>query len=492
MSKEALLYQKKIFELKDLFAKGEASAEEITKSFLDRIHKTNKTLNSFITVCDELALKQAKKVDEKRKNREKLGVLAGVPLAIKDLITIEGTRTTCASKVLSNFVPYYDATVITKLREADTIFLGKTNMDEFAMGSSNENSFFGPVKNPWDLERVPGGSSGGSAVAVAANQCAGALGSDTGGSVRLPASFCNIVGLKPTYGRVSRFGLVAFASSLDQIGPMTQDIRDCALLSQAIFGYDPKDSTSSDQEVPHFLDLLGKGVKNLKIGIPREYFQKGLEFEVEESVKKSLSILESLGASIQEVNLPHTEHAISAYYLIATSEASSNLARYDGVRYGYRTQKARNLMDLYETSRGEGFGNEVKRRIMLGTFALSTGYYDAYYKKASQVRTLLKEDFEKAFQKVDILVTPTAPDVAFKLGEKVEDPLQMYLSDVYTTSINLAGVPALSMPCGFNKKGLPIGLQLIAPLFQEDRLFQVGSTLEKEIQKNTSPFRIKL
>ncbi|HLD75252.1 MAG TPA: Asp-tRNA(Asn)/Glu-tRNA(Gln) amidotransferase subunit GatA [Bdellovibrionota bacterium] len=491
MSKASFCH-KSLFETVALLKKGEISSVEATNAYLTRIHETNKVLNSLTTVCDKEALEQAQKIDEKRSKKENIGVLEGAPLIIKDVIATKGVRTTCGSKMLENFIPYYDATVSHRLKDEGAVFLGKSNMDEFAMGSSNENSYFGVVKNPWDLERTPGGSSGGSAAAVASHQGAAALGSDTGGSVRLPASYCGIVGLKPTYGRVSRYGLVAFASSLDQIGPMTQDIRDAAFLSQVLFGHDSKDSNSSQEEVPDFLKVLGKGVKGLKVGVPSEYFQEGLNKEVEDSVKKSISLLEKSGAEVFDIALPHTKYSIATYYIIATSEVSSNLARYDGIRYGYSHKGAEDIMNLYFMTREEGFGKEVKRRIMLGTFSLSSGYYDAYYKKAAQLRTLIKNDFENAFKKVDVIVTPTAPDVAFKLGEKVSDPLQMYLSDVYTTSINLAGLPALSMPCGFNKKGLPIGVQLITPWFYETTLFQVGDFLEKELSDDLKGFQPKI
>ncbi len=486
------LCQKTLFETVELLRKKEISSVEATSAYLNRIKETNGVLNSLITVCEREAREQAQKIDGKRLKKENTGILEGAPIIIKDIIATHGIRTTCGSKMLENFIPYYDATVSHRLKEEGAVFLGKSNMDEFAMGSSNENSYFGAVKNPWDLNRTPGGSSGGSAAAVAAHQGTAALGSDTGGSVRLPASFCGIVGLKPTYGRVSRFGLIPFASSLDQIGPMTHDIRDAALLSQVLCGHDPQDSTSSQEKVPDFLKVLGTGVKGLKVGVPREYFQKGLNEEVEEKVKKSISLLEKSGAKIIDIALTHTQYSIATYYVIATSEVSSNLARYDGVRYGYSTKKAENIKDLYFLTRGEGFGKEVKRRIMLGTFSLSSGYYDAYYKKAAQLRTLIKNDFENAFKKVDVIVTPTAPDVAFKLGEKVSDPIQMYLSDIYTTSINLAGLPALSMPCGFNKKGLPIGVQLISPWFFETTLFQVGDFLEKELSDDMRQFKPKI
>src|SRR3989338_1883257 len=486
-----MIYKNTLANLSKGLSEKKFSSQELTQHYLTRIANLDPELNSFITITAEQALAQAKNADDMLA-QGKTSPLTGIPMAHKDIFCTTNVRTSCGSKMLDNFIPPYDATAVARLKQAGMVMLGKTNMDEFAMGSSNETSYYGAVKNPWDLERTPGGSSGGSAAAVASHQGAAALGSDTGGSVRLPASYCGIVGLKPTYGRVSRFGLVAFASSLDQIGPMTQDIRDAAMLSQVLCGYDPQDSTSSQEKVPNFLEVLGKGVKGLKVGVPREYFAEGLNQEVLTQVKKSLSLLEKSGAKIIDIALTHTKYSIATYYIVATSEVSSNLARYDGVRYGYSHKDAQDIMDLYFMSREEGFGKEVKRRIMLGTFSLSSGYYEAYYKKAAQLRTLIKNDFENAFQKVDVIVTPTAPDVAFKLGEKVSDPLQMYLSDVYTTSINLAGLPALSMPCGFNKKGLPIGVQLIAPWFYETTLFQVGDFLEKELSDDLKGFQPKI
>ncbi|MEW6100842.1 MAG: Asp-tRNA(Asn)/Glu-tRNA(Gln) amidotransferase subunit GatA [Candidatus Omnitrophota bacterium] len=409
--------------------------------------------------------------------------LKGIPISIKDNICTDGFNTECCSKILEGFKPPYDATVIRKLKEAGALVLSlKTNMDEFAFGSSTENSFFGPTHNPWDLECVPGGSSGGSAAVVASDEAIAALGSDTGGSIRQPASFCGVVGLKPTYGRVSRYGLIAFASSLDQIGPITKDTRDSALLMNVISGYDPNDSTSVDIETPDYTKALDKDIKGLKIGIPKEYFVEGIEPEVKEVIREAIKKLEGLGSITKEVSLPHTEYAVPVYYIIATAEASSNLARFDAVQYGYRAASFTNLIDMYKKSRGEGFGQEAKRRIILGTFVLSHGYYDAYYLRALKVRTLIKEDFDKVFGEFDCVVTPTSPSPAFKIGEKIEDPLKMYLSDIYTISANLAGIPAISIPCGFTKKGLPVGLQILAKPFAEETLFRVANAYEQNTE----------
>ncbi|MBI2026317.1 MAG: Asp-tRNA(Asn)/Glu-tRNA(Gln) amidotransferase subunit GatA [Deltaproteobacteria bacterium] len=485
------LYQKTAFDLVSGFKNKQWKAAEIAESFLNRALDTNKKLNSFICIPHESILDHATLLDEKRNSNEDLGSLACSPIAIKDILCTSGISTTCGSKILQNFTPYYDATVVEKLKDKDALIFGKTNLDEFAMGSSNENSFFGPVRNPWNLDCVAGGSSGGSAAAVAGQQCAASLGSDTGGSIRLPASFCGVVGVKPSYGRVSRFGLIAFASSLDQVGVFTKDVRDSALLLRIISGQDSKDSTSSSNFVPHFLDSLSIK-KKWRIGLPKEYFQQGLDSEVRQALSQSISLLGKNKFEIEEVSLPHSDLSIAAYYLIATGEASSNLSRFDGVRYGYRASNPKNLNDLYKRTRSDGFGYEVKRRIMLGTFALSSGYYDAYYKKASQVRTLIIQDFQKAFEKVDLLLTPTAPFTAFKIGEKTKDPIQMYLTDIYTTAVNLAGLPALSMPCGFDSKKLPIGLQLIAPRFEEERMFQMAHYLEKEFHVQNSKHHIVL
>ncbi|MBI4388327.1 MAG: Asp-tRNA(Asn)/Glu-tRNA(Gln) amidotransferase subunit GatA [Candidatus Omnitrophica bacterium] len=415
---------------------------------------------------------------EKEPSFETKGILAGVPISIKDNICIEGCETTCGSKILKGYVPPYDATVIKKLKAAGAFIVGKCNMDEFAFGSSNESSAFGPVHNPWDLTRVPGGSSGGSAASVAADEAIAALGSDTGGSIRQPASFCSAVGIKPTYGRVSRYGLVAFGSSLDQIGPITKTVEDAAILLGVIAGHDPHDSTSANLPVPDYTKSLVKDVKGLKIGLPKEYFVKGLDPDVEQAVRKAVKIYQDLGAKIVEISLPHTSYAVHIYYIVATAEASSNLGRFDGVRYGFRAQSS-NLSDMYLKTRDEGFGAEAKRRILLGTFVLSAGYYDAYYLRGLKARTLLKQDFEKAFEQVDLILSPTAPTPPFKLGEKVDDPISMYLSDIYTISANLAGVPAISIPGGFSKELLPIGIQLMAKPFAEETIFRAAYAFEQ-------------
>ncbi len=478
------LYKLTIHELKEKLKIREISARELTLEFIKRIERVEKDIHSFITLTKDDALKQAEDIDNKIKAGKDLPLL-GIPLAIKDLICIRGVRTTCGSKILSNYVPPYDATVIKKLRDSGAVFLGKLNMDEFAMGSSTETSHFGVTRNPWNLDVIPGGSSGGSAASVSADECAGSLGSDTGGSIRQPASMCGITGLKPTYGRVSRFGLVAFASSLDQIGPMTKDVTDTAILMNVISGRDPLDSTSADLPVPDFTKSLLNNVKGLKIGIPKEYFVEGMDGDVEKSVRYAFELFKKLGAEIKEVSLPHTDYAVSAYYVIAPAEASSNLARYDGVKYGYRTDNSKNLLSMYKKTREEGFGAEVKRRIMLGTYTLSSGYYDAYYLKAQKVRTLIKKDFDDAFKNCDILITPTAPTPAFKIGEKFDNPIQMYLSDIFTISVNLAGVPAISIPCGFSKDGLPIGLQIIGRHFDEETIIRAAYTFEQNTDYHT-------
>ncbi len=483
------LYKLTIHELKEKLKKREISARELTLEFIKRIERVEKDIHSFITITKDDALKQAEDIDSKIKAGKDLPLL-GIPLAIKDLICIKGVRTTCGSKILSNYIPPYDATVIKKLRESGAVFLGKLNMDEFAMGSSTETSHFGVTRNPWNLDVIPGGSSGGSAASVSADECAGSLGSDTGGSIRQPASMCGIAGLKPTYGRVSRFGLVAFASSLDQIGPMTKDVTDTAILMNVISGRDPLDSTSADVPVPDFTKSLLNNVKGLKIGIPKEYFVEGMDGDVEKSVRDAVELFEKLGAEIKEVSLPHTDYAVSTYYVIAPAEASSNLARYDGVKYGYRTDNSKNLLSMYKKTREEGFGAEVKRRIMLGTYTLSSGYYDAYYIKAQKVRTLIKKDFDDAFKNCDILLTPTAPTPAFKIGEKFDNPIQMYLSDIFTISVNLAGVPAISIPCGFSKNGLPIGLQIIGRHFDEETIIRAAYTFEQNTDYHTKKPKI--
>ncbi len=471
-----------IKQLRDLIQSREASVTEITESFLKRIRQCDGKIKAFLTVQEEPALAQAAQLDRQLASGEsKNGHLTGIPLAIKDNIVTQGVRTTCASRILENYIPPYDATVMSRLKESGAILLGKTNCDEFAMGSSTENSAFFPTRNPWDLERVPGGSSGGSAAAVAAGEAPGALGSDTGGSIRQPAAFCGTVGLKPTYGRVSRYGLVAFASSLDQIGPVGNSVSDVALLLQAIAGSDPQDSTSAARPVEDYVGEIDQEIKGLKIGVPKEWFGSGLDGQIEHSLRAAIKKLEGLGCSILEVSMPQTEYAISTYYIIAPAEASSNLARYDGVRYGRRSADQTDLDSMFKSTRSEGFGEEVKRRIMIGTYVLSSGYYDAYFIKASKVRTLLRNDYHEAFKKVDFLVGPTTPSLPFKIGEKKTDPLEMYLMDIYTVTANLAGIPGLSLPCGFSQEGLPIGLQLQAPYFQEARLLNLGHALEQEL-----------
>jgi aspartyl-tRNA(Asn)/glutamyl-tRNA(Gln) amidotransferase subunit A len=455
------------------------SSCEVTQELFRRIDKIDGQTHAYLTLTEEHALLQAEEADEAVSKGEQLSKLCGIPLAIKDILCTRGVRTTCGSAILADYVPPYDSTVVHRLKSRSAVLLGKTNMDEFAMGSSTENSHFGPTKNPWAMDRVPGGSSGGSATAVASDLCIGALGSDTGGSIRQPASFCGIVGLKPTYGRVSRFGLVAFGSSLDQVGPMTKDVEDAAILLNAISGFDARDSTSVDVEVPDFTKALKTDVGGMKIGIPREYFLEGMDGDVERAVQEGIERLAKLGAQCREVSLPHTDYALAAYYVICTAEASSNLARYDGVRYGFRSRERQGIIDMYRRTRTEGFGPEVKRRIMLGTYVLSAGYYDAYYKKAAQVRRLVKHDFDDAFKDVDVLITPTSPTPAFKFGEKTEDPLQMYLMDVFTIPVNMAGIPGISIPCGFNQDGLPIGLQILGKHFDEASIIRVAHAFEQ-------------
>ncbi|MDN5294335.1 MAG: aspartyl-tRNA(Asn)/glutamyl-tRNA(Gln) amidotransferase subunit [Eubacteriales bacterium] len=472
------LHELTIAQLHEGLKKKEFSATELLTDVLQRIEQVEEKIKAFVTVTEDVAREQARRVDEKIARGEEIGPLEGIPAAIKDNICTEGVLTTCSSKMLHNFVPPYDATVMRKLKAAGVVMVGKANMDEFAMGSSTENSRFFPTKNPWDMGRVPGGSSGGSAAAVAAGEAIYALGSDTGGSIRQPASFCGVVGMKPTYGRVSRYGLVAFASSLDQIGPLTKDVRDCALVLGAIAGHDPMDSTSVPHPVPDYTASLEKGIKGMRIGIPREYFGEGIDAGVKEAVKKAIATLEDLGATCEETSLPHTDYALPAYYIIAPAEASSNLARYDGVRYGYRDETAEDVVTMFMRTRSEGFGTEVKRRIMLGTYTLSSGYYDAYYLKALKVRTLIKQDFDRALEKFDLLVTPTSPTVAFRFGERAADPLQMYLSDICTISVNLAGVPAISVPCGL-VDGLPVGLQFIGRPFAEETILQAAYAFEQ-------------
>jgi aspartyl-tRNA(Asn)/glutamyl-tRNA(Gln) amidotransferase subunit A len=461
---------------------GELTVKELLDCVFSQIERYEPEIDAFITILKDSSYKDAERIQRRIDKREDITPLTGIPVTVKDIFCAEGILTTCASKILSNFIPPYNSTVVKKLKEAGAIIIGKTNMDEFAMGSSTENSAIKKTKNPWDLTRVPGGSSGGSAAAVAMAMGFGSLGTDTGGSIRQPASFCGVVGLKPTYGRVSRYGMIAFASSLDQAGPFARTVKDCAILLSTIAGYDPMDSTSQDLPVPDYLSELTKEIKGLKLGIPKEYFIRGIDPEVEKIVKKSIQALEGLGAQVEEVTLPHTEYGLAVYYIIAPSEASSNLARYDGVKYGYRTQNSNNLMEMYMKTRAEGFGAEVKRRIMLGTYALSSGYYDAYYRKAQQVRRLVKEDFERAFEKVDAIVTPTSPTPAFKFGEKTADPLTMYLSDVFTIPVNLAGLPALSLSCGFTSLGLPVGLQIIGKPFDEGTILRIAENYERNTE----------
>ncbi len=471
-----------IRELHQQLVSKERSAVEITQETLDRIEALEPKLHSFLCVTAEQALSQARAVDAEIAAGSEVGILAGVPIGIKDNLCTQGIPTTCASRMLENFVPPYSSTVTQKLTVAGAVMVGKTNLDEFAMGSSTETSAYQVTANPWDLLRVPGGSSGGSAAAVAAGECAIALGSDTGGSIRLPASFCGVVGMKPTYGLVSRYGLVAFASSLDQIGPFGRTVEDTAILLGAIAGYDPKDSTSLNVKIPDYTQALNVDLKSqggIRIGVIQETFGEGLDSVVEQAVTKAIAQLEHLGASIHSISCPRFRYGLPAYYVIAPSEASANLARYDGVKYGWRAADAENLLSMYRHTRATGFGAEVKRRIMVGTYALSAGYYDAYYLKAQKVRTLIKQDFERAFEQVDVLVCPTAPTTAFKAGEKTSDPLSMYLTDLMTIPVNLAGLPALSLPCGFDENGLPIGIQLISNALREDQLFQVAYAYEQ-------------
>jgi len=473
------LYQLTIHELQGMLKKGETTAQDVTESVLNRIKTVDGKVSAYITVTEEVAIGQAKEADRRIKAGGASSPLLGISIAVKDNMCTDGIKTTCASKILANFRPPYDATVVERLKQAGYVLCGKPNMDEFAMGSSTENSGFFVTKNPWDLSRIPGGSSGGSAAAVAADECIASLGSDTGGSIRQPAACCGVVGLKPTYGRVSRYGLVAFASSLDQIGPITKDVTDTAILMNVISGHDPKDSTSANIPAPDFTRSLKKNVKGMKIGMPKEYFIEGMDREVERAVKDAVKTLEGLGATVVEVSLPHTSYAVATYYILATSEASSNLARYDGVKYGFRAQGAKDLLDTYLQTRSQGFGPEVKRRIMLGTYALSAGYYDAYYKKGQQVRTLIKRDFDDSFKTVDVIATPTAPTAAFKIGEKSADPLQMYLSDIFTISVNLAGIPAIAIPCGFTSENLPVGLQLLGRHFDEESIIHAAYAYEQ-------------
>ncbi len=473
-----------IVELSQKLKNKESTSLEMTESYLARIEEVDSRVNAFLTITADEALIAAKEAD-RLLAEGKGGVLTGIPISVKDIFCTKGIPTTCASKILEGFRPPYDSMVVEKLKAAGAVILGKNNMDEFAMGSSTENSAFKKTVNPWGENLVPGGSSGGSAASVAANECAASVGTDTGGSIRQPAALCGVVGLKPTYGRVSRFGMIAFASSLDQAGPITKTVEDAAIMLNAIAGHDPRDSTSIDAPVPDFRASLKGGVKGLKIGIPKEYFIEGIDPEVEKAVRASLEVLKKEGAELVEITLPHTEYAVSVYYLVATAEASSNLARFDGVKYGVRVDNGTGLLDMYKNSREKGFGAEVKRRIMLGTYALSSGYYDAYYKKASQVRTLIKNDFEEAFKACDVIATPTAPGPAFKIGEKTDDPLTMYLSDIFTLPASLAGIPALSLPCGFTSGRLPIGLHLIGKSLDEETLLRTAKTYEDATEWKT-------
>ncbi len=462
----------------ELLAHGEVSAVELARLYLDRIARYDGEVKSYLRITEDAALDAARDADRRIKEGNR-APLTGIPMGIKDILCTKGMETTCASRILKGFVPPYDATVIARLREAGFVHLGRLNMDEFAMGSSTENSSVQVTRNPWDLERIPGGSSGGSAASVAAGLCAASLGTDTGGSIRQPAGLCGVVGMKPTYGRVSRYGLIAFASSLDQIGPVTRTVRDCAIVLNGIAGHDSHDSTSLDEPLPDFTALLGREVKGLRLGVPREYFGVGMEEDVRAAVEESIGVFERNGAEIIPVSLPHTEFAVATYYVVCTAEASSNLARYDGVKYGLRVP-GKDIIDMYKKTRSAGFGGEVKRRIILGTYVLSSGYYDAYYKKAGQVRTLIKADFDRVFETCDLVVTPVAPTTAFRIGEKMQDPLTMYLSDIFTIPVNLAGLPAISVPCGFDRSGLPIGLQLIGRPLEEGLILQAAYLIEKE------------
>jgi len=469
-----------IREASDLIDKGEISPVELTEAVLERIEKIEEKLNAYITVLGEKALEDARNAEKEITSGKRRSPLHGIPIALKDIFVMNGAPATCGSRMLENFMPPYDATVTKKLSGAGAVITGKNNMDEFAMGSSTETSYFGPTRNPWDVERVPGGSSGGSAAATSASLCLGSLGTDTGGSIRQPAAFCGVVGMKPTYGRVSRFGMIAFASSLDQAGPLTKTVEDSAIILNAISGHDANDSTCANFPVPDYTQSLKDNIKGMKIGVPKEYFIEGMAGDVEDAARKAISVLEHLGGEIVEISLPHTEYAVLTYYIIAPSEASSNLARYDGVKYGYRAKGANSLGEMYLKTRAEGFGNEVKRRIMLGTYALSSGYYDAYYLKAQKVRTLIKKDFDEAFKEVDVIVAPTTPEVAFKAGEKSGDPVKMYLCDVLTIPCNIAGLPGISIPCGFSSNGLPIGLQILGKAFDEGTVINAAHAYERE------------
>jgi aspartyl-tRNA(Asn)/glutamyl-tRNA(Gln) amidotransferase subunit A len=472
------LYELGIEEVSELVKKKEVSPVELTELVLNRIEEYDGKINSYVTVLSDYAIKKAKKAEEEIASGKYLGPLHGIPIGLKDIFVMKDVRTTAGSKILQNFKPLYNATVTHKLLDGGAVIVGKNNMDEFAMGSSNETSYFGQVKNPWDLQRVPGGSSGGSAAAVAASLCYGSVGTDTGGSIRQPASLCGVVGMKPTYGSVSRFGMIAFASSLDQAGPLTKSVYDASLILNVISGYEPRDSTSVNRPVPDYALNLKNDLRGLKVGIPKEYFIDGIDGEVLKAVEDSIKLVTEHGAEIIEITLPHTEYATATYYIIAPSEASSNLARYDGVKYGYRSKDPGDLIDMYKKTKTEGFGQEVKRRIMIGTYALSAGYYDAFYNKARRVQTLLRQDFQDAFEKVDVILTPTAAEPAFKIGEKTSDPIKMYLSDIFTNPANLTGLPAISLPCGYTNSGLPIGLQFIGKPFDEQNVLNAAYTYE--------------
>ena len=478
------LHQLTAHELHKKLKAREITSVELTQSVYNRIEAVEEQVQGYITLTKELAFEQAEAADAGFERGDEMQPLTGIPIAVKDVICTKDVLTTCGSKILHNFVSPYDATVMTNIRHNGCVMIGKTNMDEFAMGSSTENSAFKITRNPWNLDTIPGGSSGGSAAVVAADAAICALGSDTGGSIRQPAALCGVVGMKPTYGRVSRYGLVAFASSLDQIGPFSKDVTDCALMLNAICGHDPMDSTSVNRPGTNFTHSLISGIKGIKIGIPKEYFIEGLDADVEARVRGAIEVLRGCGAIIEDISLPHTEYAIATYYIIAPAEASANLARYDGVRFGFRAKNAENLIDMFRKTRSQGFGEEVKRRIMLGTYALSSGYYDAYYLKAQKVRTLIKSDFDSAFEKVDVIVAPTSPTPAFKVGERTNDPLQMYLSDILTTPASLAGIPAISMPCGLTHTGLPVGLQIIAPAFEENKILRVAYNYEQHTRRH--------
>jgi len=481
-----------IGDLLDLMRRRRLSAVEAVRASLARVESVEPKIRAFLSIRPEESLAEAARIDGLRSGGGDAGALGGVPIALKDIIGVRGWTTTCGSRILERYVPVYDATAVERLRRAGAIILGKANMDEFAMGSSTEHSAFGPTRNPWDITRVPGGSSGGAAAAVAAREVPGAFGTDTGGSVRQPAALTGTVGLKPTYGRVSRYGLVAFASSLDQIGPIARGVSDCARLLQEVAGHDPNDMTTSRREIPDYVAAASRGVKGLRVGLPGEYYPEGLDGEVAASLARCREILEAAGATTVPISLPHTRYAVAAYYIVATAEASSNLARYDGVRYGLRAPNPESLRTMYETTRASGFGEEVKRRIMLGTYVLSAGYYDAYYLKAQKVRALIRRDFENAFASCDLLAVPTVPEPAFRIGEKIENPLSMYLSDIFTVTANLAGVPALSVPSGFTRSGLPLGCQLIGNFFDEPTLFAAARVIEDGLALDLSHSRLPI